>query len=81
MKNYLYYHLLESDMMSLRSGLAQAQITIKNVESFEVMIPERKVYVDFSEKVNTLYNNTILYKRENEKITELQSLLLARMGK
>lgn len=81
MKNYLYYHLLESDTMSLRSGSAQAQITINNVEPFEVMIPERKVYVDFSDKVNTLYNNTILYKQENEKFTELQSLLLARMGK
>lgn len=81
MKNYLYYHLLESDTMSLRSGSAQAQITINNVEPFEVIIPERKVYVDFSDKVNTLYNNTILYKQENEKLTELQSLLLARMGK
>ena len=81
MKNYLYYHLLESDTMSLRSGSAQAQITINNVEPFEVLIPERKDYVDFSDKVNTLYNNTILYKQENEKLTELQSLLLARMGK
>ena len=81
MKNYLYYHLLESDTMSLRSGSAQAQITINNVEPFEVMIPERKVYVDFSEKVNTLYNNKILYTQENSKLTELQSLLLARMGK
>ena len=80
MKNYLYYHLLESDTMSLRSGSAQAQITINNVEPFEVIIPERKVYMDFSDKVNTLYNNTILYKQENEKLTELQSLLLARMG-
>ena len=81
MKNYLYYHLLESDTMSLRSGSAQAQITINNVEPFEVLIPEMKDYVDFSDKVNTLYNNTILYKQENEKLTELQSLLLARMGK
>ena len=81
MKNYLYYHLLGSDTMSLRSGSAQAQITINNVEPFEVMIPEKKVYVDFSEKVNTLYNNKILYTQENEKLTELQSLLLARMGK
>ena len=81
MKDYLYYHLLDSDTMSLRSGTAQAQITINNVEPFEVLIPERKDYVDFSDKVNTLYNNTILYKQENEKLTELQSLLSARMGK
>ena len=29
-KDYLYYHLLDSDTMSLRSGSAQAQITINN---------------------------------------------------
>ena len=81
MKNYLYYHLLESDTMSLRSGSAQAQITINNVEPFEVMIPQREVCIDFSKNVETLYNNKILYVQENSKLTELQSLLLARMGK
>lgn len=80
MKNYLYYHLLESDTMSLRSGSAQAQITINNVEPFEVIIPEKEVCLDFSKKVETLYNNMILYKQEIDKLTELQSLLLARMG-
>ncbi|MBQ4441016.1 MAG: restriction endonuclease subunit S [Bacteroidales bacterium] len=81
MKNYLYYHLLESDTMSLRSGSAQAQITINNVEPFEVLIPKREVCIDFSKKVETLYNNKMLYVQENDKLTELQSLLLARMGK
>ena len=81
MKNYLYYHLLESDTMSLRSGSAQAQITINNVEPFEVLIPQREVCIDFSKKVETLYNNKVLYVQENEKLKELQSLLLARMGK
>ena len=78
-KEYLYYHLLVSDTMALRSGSAQAQITINNIESFEVMIPEIDICIDFSHKVDTLYKNIILYKQENEKITELQSLLLAKM--
>ena len=81
MKDYLYYHLLNSDTMSLRSGTAQAQITINNVEPFEVLIPRRDVYIDFSKKAKTLYNNKLLYTQENEKLTELQSLLLAKMGK
>ena len=65
--------------MALRSGSAQAQITINNIESFEVMIPEIDICIDFSHKVDTLYKNIILYKQENEKLTELQSLLLAKM--
>ena len=80
-KEYLYYHLLDSDTMSLRSGSAQAQITINNVEPFEIMIPAKDICTDFSEKVDIIYNNIILHKQKNEKLTELQSLLLAKMGK
>ena len=79
-KDYLYYHLLDSDTMSLRSGSAQAQITINNVEPFEIMIPAKEVCMDFSQKVETLYQTILLYKQENEKLTELQSLLLAKIG-
>ncbi len=79
-KEYLYHHLLESDTMSLRSGSAQAQITINNVEPFEITIPTREECLDFAYNVETLYKSIVLYKRENEKLTELQSLLLAKMG-
>ena len=79
-KEYLYFHLLVSDTKSLRSGSAQAQITINNLEPFEIMIPTRDICIDFSHKVETLYNNIILYKQEYSKLTELQSLLLAKMG-
>ena len=79
-KDYLYYHLLDSDTMSLRSGSAQAQITINNVEPFEIMIPAKEVCMDFSQKVETLYQAVLIKKQEIEILTDLQSLLLARMG-
>ena len=79
-KDYLYYHLLDSDTMSLRSGSAQAQITINNVEPFEIMIPTKEVCMDFAQKVETLYQAILIKKQEIEKLTELQSLLLAKMG-
>ena len=81
MREYLYYHLLDSDTMSLRSGSAQAQITINNLEPFEVITPARDICKDFSIKIKTIYSNIYLKQQENEKLTELQSLLLARMGK
>jgi len=80
-KDYLYYHLLESDTMTLRSGTAQAQITINNIEPFKIMIPTRKVCLEFAQKAETLYTNIVLHNQENTKLTELQSLLLAKMGK
>lgn len=79
-KDYLYYRLLDSDTMSLRSGSAQAQITINNVEPFEIMIPAREVCMDFSQNVETLYQAILIKKQEIEKLTELQSLLLAKIG-
>ena len=79
-KDYLYYHLLDSDTMSLRSGSAQAQITINNVEPFEIMIPAKEVCMDFNQKVETLYQAILIKKQEIENLTELQSLLLAKMG-
>lgn len=80
MREYIYYHLLDSDTMSLRSGSAQAQITINNLEPFEIMMPARDVCKDFSIKIKTIYCNVYLKLQENKKLTELQSLLLARMG-
>ena len=79
-RNYMYYQLLDSDTMSLRSGSAQAQITINNIEPFEIMIPSKEICSEFANKVDTLYKNIVLHKQENEKLTELQSLLLAKMG-
>ena len=79
-KDYLYYHLLDSDTISLRSGSAQAQITINNVEPFEIMIPAKEVCMDFNQKVETLYQAILMKKQEIEKLTELQSLHLAKMG-
>ena len=79
-KDYLYYHLLDSDTMSLRSGSAQAQITINNVEPFEIMIPAKEICIDFTQKVETLYQAILTKKQEIEKLTELQSSLLAKMG-
>ncbi|MBO4444569.1 MAG: restriction endonuclease subunit S [Bacteroidaceae bacterium] len=80
LKEYLYYYLLESDTMSLRSGSAQAQITINNVEPFKIMIPSKDIYSNFANKVENLYKCIVLHKQENSKLTELQSLLLAKMG-
>ena len=77
-KDYLYYHLLESDTMALRSGVAPAQIIINNIEPFKIMIPPRKVCLEFAQKAETLYNNIVLHNQKNTKLTELQSLLWAR---
>ena len=80
MKYYLYYHLLNSDTMSLRSGTAQAQITINNLEPFEIVIPVKELCVDFGEKVQSIINCVENYNQQNQALTQMQTLLLSKMG-
>lgn len=76
---YLFFHLLvnQEDIKKLANGGAQENL------SQELVAQQPIVLFDDKEKkslfVPILDNLIVLYK-ENEKITELQSLLLARMG-
>lgn len=80
MKLYLYYHLLTLDTMSLRSGTAQAQITINSLEPFEVMLPTKKICKKFSDDVEILLKNQEIKNNENQNLIQMQTLLLSKMG-
>ena len=80
MKLYLYYHLLTLDTMSLRSGTAQAQITISSLEPFEVILPPRAICKKFSDDMKVLLKNQENYTTENQTLTQMQTLLLSKMG-
>lgn len=80
MKNYLYYHLLNSDTTSLRSGSAQAQVTINSLSSYEIIIPPGEYYNKFNLLMSPINEQKGLITSENIKLNKLQSLLLARMG-
>lgn len=77
---YLFFHLLanQEDIKKLANGGAQENL------SQELIAQQPIILLDDSEKksmfVPILDNLIVLYK-ENEKLTELQSLLLAKMGK
>lgn len=80
MKYYLYYHLLNSDTSTLRSGSAQAQVTINSLYSYEIIIPSNDDCIGFDKLVSQISEQKQILSHENIKLTELQSLLLAKMG-
>ena len=80
MKFYLYYHLLNSDTTTLRSGSAQAQVTINSLYSYEILIPSYRQYNEFYKLISPIAKQKQILSDENKKLTELQSLLLAKMG-
>ena len=80
MKFYLYYHLLNSDTSTLRSGSAQAQVTINSLYSYEIIIPSNDDCIWFDKLISPISEQKLILSDENIKLTELQSLLLAEMG-
>ena len=79
MTQYLYYHLNSSNIKG--SGSVQSQLTVPDMEDLNILIPSNHIMQEFHDEVEIVDKSIKLCEHENEKITELQSLLLARMGK
>ncbi|MBR3491295.1 MAG: hypothetical protein IKH44_03210 [Bacteroidales bacterium] len=62
-------------------GATFEALVTKDFDSTEILIVPNEMAMSFNENVEIVYRNILLKQQENEKLTELQSLLLARMGK
>ena len=82
---YLYWLLKQEDiqkeLVTVGGDSAQANISNSNIEDIELTIAPKSQIDDFNREGAVLLESIILKNEENLKLTELQSLLLARMGK
>ena len=82
---YLYWLLkqeeIQKELVTVGGDSAQANISNLNIENIELAIAPKSQIDDFNREGAVLLESITLRNRENEKLTELQSLLLARMGK
>ena len=75
---YLFYYL---DAMNIKgSGSVQSQLTVPDMERFEIVLPPEELIKEFSKQTDIIDTSIATYELENEKLTELQSLLLAKLG-
>ena len=75
---YLFYYL---DSLNLKgSGSVQSQLTVPDIEGLEVIVPPQQLVKMFNDEVEVIDNAIDIRERENSKLNELQSLLLAKMG-
>ena len=83
--HFLYSFLTSKDGQLLITqsvvGGVQAKLPIYNIERIELLIPSTQALRHFDSKIEIVDKEVKLRQQENEKLTELQSLLLARMGK
>ena len=78
---YLYWSLKQTDLNSQSEGSSQPLLTQSIIYKQECIIPNKALRADFDNQGQIIYRNIFLLEQENDKLTELQSLLLARMGK
>ena len=75
---YLYYYLKNSNIKG--SGSVQSQLTVPDMESRSIVIPPTQLILEFNKQIEIIDNSISFCEKGNEKLTELQSLLLAKMG-
>jgi type I restriction enzyme S subunit len=78
MVDYLYRQL--KDLNFEGSGSVQNQLTAPHIENQEILIPASSLFKEYNEKLNpvmTLINNK---EQENQNLTQMQTLLLSKMG-
>ncbi|WP_455110514.1 restriction endonuclease subunit S [Porphyromonas sp.] len=79
MRYYLYHHLRELDITSLRSGSAQAQITISSLEMFGIVIPPLALCSKYEELAKTLNKSMDNHQRQLTSLEKLKAVLLTQM--
>ncbi len=79
-ENLLYLILENADVHELVTGGVQAKINQENMMKIPVTIPPQHVLESIKKQECPVFHAIYLKQQENIKLTELQSLLLAKMG-
>lgn len=78
---YVYYLLKSLDFKSICTGSAQPQLTNMSIHLMSFAFPDRKTITDFCNKASLFLKGIELRMMVNSQLIELQSLLMARMGR
>ena len=80
---YVYYYLksIKDKIAEENTGSTFDEVSGQIMKGYSAIIPPFNITKEFSNLVQPAFNLQYNIEQENEKLTELQSLLLARMGK
>jgi type I restriction enzyme S subunit len=79
---YVYYYLLsiKDKIAEENTGSTFDEVSGQTMKEYPAVLPSKQVTDGFSELLRPILYNQSIKEQENEKLTELQSLLLAKMG-
>lgn len=78
---WTHKHIAEWKRLISAKATSMGHIKREDLESAQVIIPSDDTLKDMDAQMNPLFEMYILKKQENLKLTEFQSLLLAKMGR
>jgi len=81
---FFIYHFAKDAIESLKQGAVGAvfnALVTRDFETKEMQIPPTEIMIEYNELAKPIFRMAYLRQQETLKLTELQSLLLARMGK
>lgn len=78
--NYAFNILSKLDFNSLNVGSAVPSMTTEYLNSMSVLIPNKEVLVYFENEINRIEDYKISISTQNQKLTQLQILLLSRLA-
>ena len=78
---YCFQILNLLDYSEITKGGVQNLITQTDLKDYSITLPSEEILSTFEKQSGTLYSSVETKEQENEKLTELQSLLLAKMGR
>lgn len=78
---YTFNILSKLDFNSLNVGSAVPSMTTEYLNSMTVLIPNNKVLAFFENEINKIEDFKISISTQTQKLTQLQSLLLSRLGR
>jgi len=77
---FLYWHMKNMGLNAQSEGSSQPLITQGILNSQECLLPSVKCVESFADKVKVLMNEFRLKQQENQTLTQMQTLLLSKMG-
>lgn len=76
---YLKYYFLNTNLVQYQTGSAQPQITINNIVKLKLMVPDKNIQRDFSERVRIIDSEMFNLRNQNQLLTRQRDLLLPRL--
>ena len=78
---YVLLSISQESLYNMQEGTGQPHIYPRHIMSLPIALPSIDVMRIFHEQVSPLFHEIDMKQQENSKLSELQSLLLAKMGK